>query len=565
MKSTPRAIESASRPAPLGAWLLLPALFCAAFASAASDAMQTVNGLGSLSFPTSTSSAPAQAKFVEGMLLLHLFEYPRAEKAFQQAEQLDPGFAMAYWGEAMTATHPVWNQQNVDMGRAALAKLGDSPEARAAKAPTPREKAYLAAVEILYGEGSKPERDQRFLQAMEKLVADFPDDDEAKLFDSLSWLGLTQGERNVPNFLRAADIAKAVYARNPQHPGAAHYWIHGMDDPEHAAGALDAAHALSKIAPGAGHAQHMTAHIFMALGLWDEVVASNVAAELVGLNELRAKGQPPYSCGHYAEWLEYGYFQQGRHRDAYQVLLDCRHDSAVLLDWFRAHPDQAVFSARSPEALKKNVDSSLVRLRGVAIVESARFRQQAAAIDLDLSDIGDVSGWAMFSRGLEQAARGELRRARKTLVSLQALAAKPVPADGDANGNAYLKAMSQMLEGAIAERSGALDQALRLTAQAAATYDAIPFDFGPPVPLKPPHELRGEMLLAAARPAEALVEFDLALKSAPLRAQSMLGRARALAATHSADAGKAYSDLLAIWQHADADLPALAEVRRLAH
>ena len=77
-----------------------------------------IDGLGSLSFPTSTRSESAQAAFEQGMLLLHLFEYPRAEQAFQAAERIDPAFAMAYWGEAMTATHPVWNQQNIEQGRA---------------------------------------------------------------------------------------------------------------------------------------------------------------------------------------------------------------------------------------------------------------------------------------------------------------------------------------------------------------------------------------------------------------------------------------------------------------
>ena len=88
----------------------------------------------------------------------------------------------------------------------------------------------------------------------------------------------SEGVRDVPTYLKAAAIAKAVFVRNPEHPGAAHYWIHGMDDPQHAAGALEAARALSKIAPDAGHAQHMCSHIFMALGMWDDVVRANIAA-----------------------------------------------------------------------------------------------------------------------------------------------------------------------------------------------------------------------------------------------------------------------------------------------
>ena len=497
---------------------------------AAAGKAQHIAGLGTLDFPTSSRSAPAQAAFAQGMLLLHLFEYPAAAQAFQRAESLDPDFALAYWGEAMTATHPVWNQQSVEAGRAALAKLGADPASRAAKAPTAREKAWLASAEVLYGDGRKAERDRRFEQAMEKLAADYPGDDEAKLFQSLGLLGLSQGERDVGNFLRAAEIAKEVYRRNPDHPGAAHYWIHGMDDPEHAAGAREAANALSKIAPDAGHGQHMTAHIFMALGMWDAVVAANEKAERVVAQQMRSKGQPPYSCGHYAEWLQYGYFQLGRERDGYQVLLDCKREGQVVLDWMRAHPQQAIGPMRSPAELKARLDGSLLSMRAVAIVETARYRQQAAAVDVDTSDVGRSRGWAIFSTGLAHAWSGDAGAAAGDLAALQGVIAQPADADEDAHTLAYLRLMMQMLQAVLDERAGKLDQALQMLAEASAAYDAIPFDFGPPVPVKPPRELRGELLLKHQRPAEALVEFDRALKSAPERALSLRGRAQALAA-----------------------------------
>jgi predicted Zn-dependent protease len=108
-----------------------------------------------------------------------------------------------------------------------------------------------------------------------------------------------------------------------------------------------------------------------------------------------------------------------------------------------------------------------------------------------------------------------------------------------------------MLEAAIAQAQGKTDLALVKTAEAAKLYDATPFDFGPPVPLKPPHEMAGEILLAAGRPTEALGEFDLALKWAPLRAASLLGRARALAASGSPDADAEYKLLDGQWRDAD--------------
>src|SRR6266550_3608409 len=151
--------------------------------------------LGTIDFPTSGAPA-AQAQFTRGVLLLHSFEYQDAAQAFRAAQRIDPAFALAYWGEALTYTHPVWNEQDGNAARAALLRLGPTPGARRAKALTPREQAYLDAVEILYGEGSKPARDTAYSLARERPVARFPAGREAKVFYALSLLGLNQGMRD---------------------------------------------------------------------------------------------------------------------------------------------------------------------------------------------------------------------------------------------------------------------------------------------------------------------------------------------------------------------------------
>ena len=159
--------------------------------------------LGSIAFPTSAAQS-AQDAFLEGVLYLHSFEYASAERAFRRAQQLEPGFAMAHWGEAMTYTHPVWNEQDLSSARSALERLGATPEARRARAPTPREQGYLEAVELLYGPGSKPKRDTLYAEAMERLVRGHPEDLEAKAFYALALLGLNQGVRDTVTYLRAA-------------------------------------------------------------------------------------------------------------------------------------------------------------------------------------------------------------------------------------------------------------------------------------------------------------------------------------------------------------------------
>jgi hypothetical protein len=110
-------------------------------------------GYGHVEFANSGAPAP-QADFLEGMALLHDFEYKSAAAAFRRAEAVDPGFAMAFWGEAMTFNHPIWMQQDLDGARAALARLAPTASERRARAGTEREKGYLDAVEILYGDGS---------------------------------------------------------------------------------------------------------------------------------------------------------------------------------------------------------------------------------------------------------------------------------------------------------------------------------------------------------------------------------------------------------------------------
>ena len=237
--------------------------------------------LGRISFPTTTNSPEAQQAFIEGMLLLHLFEYPYARDEFLKAQALAPEFVMAYWGEAMTYNHPIWDRQDQQAGRAALLKLGSSPAQRIPKTADPREQGFLAAVELLYGAGTKAQRDVAYMRAMEQLAARYPDDHEAQLFYALSLFGVEAGVRDTATYMLCTALAQDVFSENPEHPGAAHYLIHGVDDPVHAVLGLRAARALALMAPDAGHSQHMTSHIFTAVGMWDDVVTANETAVAV--------------------------------------------------------------------------------------------------------------------------------------------------------------------------------------------------------------------------------------------------------------------------------------------
>ena len=524
---------------------------------------QTIEGLGTATFPTSAKSDAAQTAFMRGLLLLHLFEYPAAAKAFEDAEKLQPDFAMAFWGEAMTYNHGIWNQLDAGTGSAALARLGATPAARAAKASTAREKAYLAAVEILYsGKGTKKERDARYCDAMHKLAAAYPHDNDAQLFYALALMARNEGVRNEADYLQAAEIAQRSFRVNPQDPGAAHYWIHGMDDPAHATGALEAARALSKIAPDAGHAQHMTAHIFMALGMWDDVVTANINAMRVVNAQARAAGKPEVDCGHYDEWLEYAYFQLGRRADALRTLAACVKTLPLGIAWAQEHAQQLRAEHGSPEQVAKHLHGSLVTMRGIAVIEARDWNSEATRLAVDVTGLGPYAAWNDFAQGYAAAKRGDIEQARKASADLHAWREKTSTSEDDPQLPGYLAVMDDALRGLLLIDQKHVDEGLAAIRTAAQRYDSMAFDFGPPVPFKPPRELLGRQLLQAGQAAQAVVEFKAALKKAPNRSLNLLGLAWAQSAAHdSAAAAATYRKLLANWHAADADLPALAEAR----
>lgn len=509
---------------------MLVALACCAVGAVLSA--QTPR-LGAIDFPTSGASA-AQAPFIRGVLLLHSFEYQDAAQAFREAQRIDSGFALAYWGEALTYTHPLWEEQDRNAARAALQRLGPTAAARREQARTPRERAYLAAVEVLYGEGSKAARDTAYARAMERVAARFPADREAQVFYAASLLGLSQGVRDLPTYLRAAAILERVFRDNPSHPGAAHLLIHCYDDPFHAARGLAAARAYAKIAPDAAHAQHMTTHIFLALGMWDEVVSQNEVAS----------GRDPsaWTPHHYTQWLGYGYLQQGRYGDAW------RHLEAMRRNMNEAHRGRAVVAQMCAEYVVNAEQWDSPCLEWGVDVSDARARDQAAG--------AFVAGWSALRRGNRVAADRNLA----DLAAINRSRAALQPGD---RADAVPVILEKELRALRRQAAGAPQDAVALMREATALADAMPLEYGPPAELKPTHELFGELLLQIGRPREAQREFSRALRFAPQRALSLLGLARAAAAAGDrTTAARAYGALREIWHRADPNLPGLVEAAR---
>ncbi len=518
----------------LGAGALSSFLLAAALAGQPAD-------LGKIDFPTSGPSQ-AQGHFLRGALLLHSFEYDDAAEEFREAQKIAPGFAMAYWGEAMTYNHPLWMEQDAGAARKVLGRLAPTKEARLAKAPTEREKMYLEAVEILYGPGDKASNDRAYAEAMRRIHEKFPEDENAAAFYALALLGTCEGVRDTATYMKAAAVAEEVFAKNPLHPGAVHYLIHCYDDPVHAPLGMRAARVYAKIAPAAGHALHMPSHIFFASGMWEEAAASNEAAWKASLDRAERKklGADAHSY-HALFWLEYSYLQLGRYADARRALRHMEEDAA-----------------KSGSGKAK---THLAMMRAAWVVETRRFDDDVAR-----ALAGEQRGVTLFAEGLAASAKKDRQRLAKAAAAIAG-----EPSGGHGGGSMYGMGrpsgvsadavLKKELEALVASANGDGPRALALAKEAADAEDGMSFEFGPPAVAKPAHELYGELLLAAGKPAEARAEFERCLVRAPNRALSLLGLARAC--TKSGDraaARDAYQRLAAVWSHADPDLPDLAEV-----
>ena len=459
--------------------------------------LESMEGLGSLSFPHSGNDA-AHRPFLRGVLLLHSFEYETAAEAFREAQEADPQFALAYWGEAMTYNHSLWGQKDEEAAEAALRRLAPTAKERRAKADAEREGLYLDAVEALYAEGTKAEQDRAYMEAMRRLHDAYPDDQEARAFYALSILGSTNGSRDFATYMKAAATAQPVNDQNPNHPGAVHYMIHSFDDPVHAPLGLPAALAYSQIAPQAAHAQHMTTHIFLALGMWDEVVSGNIRARDAEDRERAERGRPPNACGHYAQWLAYGHLMRGELSTAETLLTSCHERVAneptdAERRYFvsmraRQIIDAAEWSLASKWTIQRPADDQLALLYG--------FTNAFAALRAD-----DAKPARVF---LESAPQPD-----SPLIALHL----------------------DELRGLVALHEGRTEAGLSILREAAETEDSLPFAFGPPRVLKPTFELLGEELLAIGRVAEARGAFQRAVERNPARTLSVQGLQTASAAS----------------------------------
>ena len=263
--------------------------------------------LGTVSFATSCARTVA-ADFQRSVALLHSFAYTAAEQSFEKVAAADPTCAMAQWGIAMSYYHQLWSPPDQkDLRAGSMA----AEQAARLKGGSLRERQFIAAVAAYYRDADKlaPQvRAKAYEEAMGEAARSNPKDTETQVFYALALIATAPPEDAThANQKRAAAMLERVYRDQPDHPGAAHYLIHAYDSSELAPRGLAVARAYSKIAPSAPHALHMPSHIFTRLGLWNDSIASNMAARAAA-HDQGDQGEELHAM----DYLTYAYLQRGR-------------------------------------------------------------------------------------------------------------------------------------------------------------------------------------------------------------------------------------------------------------
>ncbi|MCA1828817.1 MAG: hypothetical protein LC689_17985 [Myxococcales bacterium] len=422
---------------------------------------------------TATGPKACQRKVLEGVLYLHSFVYDEAREAFKEAEAAAP-CPIAFWGEAMTYDHPIWDDE-VGGNDAILARI--PPDAKL----SPMEKGLIESARALYDKGR-----EAWMETLGHLHEQLPKDDEVALFYALSLYANSGHGANVKRAMEAAAIAMDVFERNPNHPGAAHYLIHACDSPDHAILALKAARRYAQIAPAAGHALHMPSHIFVQLGMWREAEASNLAAVNAGMERVeRLDLNPEQADWHSYAWLAETRIELGRAGEVVPMI-------ARMRGMFQN--DHAAYRAREVHAMLVSAWLSATQ-------------KWAGTDELLLPDNGEI---ALRVRLNAAAALGD--DAKAALLGEQLLKVAP---------SAKLLVAAKKAQAHSVRDSGSIGEAIEATRALADAEDREPAS-GPAF-WTPAREELGDLFVRSHRFAEAEEAFRAALERRPNRLHALRG------------------------------------------
>jgi tetratricopeptide (TPR) repeat protein len=492
--------------------------------------------LGKVSFPT-TCTADVQPTIEKGVALLHSFQYTESEKTFADAATRDPQCAMAHWGKAMALFHQLWdfpNDKTLKEGRKDIAK------AQKLHSTNAREQAFINAAAAFFQKESKmshADRIKAYSAALEQSHAQAPDDVEFSAFYALSLVSLAEGEVDTTaNLKKAIAILDPLLQLHADHPGVAHYMIHATDRPEFAAQGLDAARRYAAIAPDSAHALHMPSHIFVRLGLWQDSITSNIAANTFAAHAAEMHLAEFHYQTPAMDFLSYSYLQSGQEAKAREVIEHTNHVVGASDEQKADH--RAYFAARTA-------------------LELHRWKEAA---DLPVPAIRknwqDTTFWA---RAIGAARSGDVPAAESDVKELTQLVAERDKRSKKLGYTVSTEKASDLREAEawLAFAKGKPEDALQELRAAADRQDK---DGGESVAI-PAREMLADMLFELKRPADALREYRMALKNSPNRFDALFGAAHAAQAAGDASAAQAFYATLAEICLPGADRPELAETK----
>ena len=501
--------------------------------------------LGKVTFPVSCNAA-AQKEFEIAMAYYHSFAWPENKAALERTQQADPSCGMAHWGRALgMLDNPfLWP------GSLSPKVLGDGQAAidaaRAAGLKTPREKDYVEALAVFFKDSDKLNHRTRataFETAMLDVATRYPSDTEATILYALVLsANFDPADKKYTNQLRAARTLEPIFAKQPDHPGVAHYLIHSYDYPAIAPQGLDAAKRYSKIAPDATHAQHMPSHIFTRVGYWRDSVESN-------RQSARIDGDKTLNSPHAYDYMVYAQLQLVQDRRAAEVLAHAR-GVATKADHIAAAYAYAAMPAR-------------IALERGAWADAAKLTLDPAAEAYPWKKYPQSEAVNAFARGVGAAMSGDAAAAQIEVVRLRAL--RDTATERKIGYWAeQIDIQAEVVRGLASCAAGKSDECVATLRAAADREDATEKHVVTPGPIVPAREVLAVVLLKDGKAVEALQGFESVLTREPNRYRAVAGAMQAAERAGDAKKAQAFAErVVDQTSAADSPRPEIAQARRV--
>ncbi|HEV8441328.1 MAG TPA: hypothetical protein VGT40_24835 [Methylomirabilota bacterium] len=509
------------------------------------------DSLGTYTYRITTTSAEAQRWFDQGLRLVYAFNHYEAQKAFREAARLDPACAMCRWGVAMTEGSNYNSPTDAEREKRALGAVQEAQ--RLAANARPQERALIEALAARHSAdpGLKREAlDRAYADAMRAVAQRFPDDLEAGTFfaDALMnrrpWnLWSADGTPN-PGTEEIVQTLERVIARNPDHPGALHLYIHAVEASTQPGRAEAAADRLAPLMPGAGHLVHMPSHIYWRVGRYADAVKINSAAVQADRAYFKTAPPSPIYRGlyhpHNIDFIWQSASMQGR--------------SAETIRAAREFADSA-----PPEMIKQMPDMETAPV--APIVALTRFGRwdEVLAYPAPPREWSYTSGVWHYARGLAFNAKGQPAEAARELAEVET-SLRSVPPERTVafffRARNMLQLAANVLAGEMAARAGDTASADRLLRAAVAEQDTHWFTEPPPWYF-PVRQALGAVLLRAGRNADAEQVYREDLRRNPGNGWSLFGLGQSLRAQgKTTEAAEVEARFRKAWSDADVRLTA---------